>query len=157
MDVLKALMLQTDYHKNAWRQHSLWLPCIANADIIIFVLVSSSFFFPRLISAVAHWMSTVLPHMMWPLLMADLPIHQKTETVTAVLSQKPKPIFIYNWIQNSTISSTAANWIVTRLYTWTRYFTCMKMVEVRCRLQLSSSSIGLCSTRSLCYDSAIWN
>jgi len=24
------------------------------------------FFFPRLISAVADWMSTILPHMIWP-------------------------------------------------------------------------------------------
>jgi len=27
-----------------------------------FLLSSSSSFFPRLISAVAHWMSTILPH-----------------------------------------------------------------------------------------------
>jgi len=26
----------------------------------------SSSFFPRLISAAAHWMSTILRHMMWP-------------------------------------------------------------------------------------------
>jgi len=26
----------------------------------------SSFFFPRLISAVGNWMSTILPHMVWP-------------------------------------------------------------------------------------------
>jgi len=26
----------------------------------------SSFFFPHLISAVADWMSTILPHMVWP-------------------------------------------------------------------------------------------
>jgi len=25
-----------------------------------------SFLFPRLISAVGHWMSTILPHMVWP-------------------------------------------------------------------------------------------
>jgi len=25
-----------------------------------------SFFFPRLISAVGDWMSTILPHMVWP-------------------------------------------------------------------------------------------
>jgi len=25
-----------------------------------------SFFFPRLISAVADWMSAILPHMVWP-------------------------------------------------------------------------------------------
>ena len=26
----------------------------------------SSFFFPRLISAVADWMSAIFPHMVWP-------------------------------------------------------------------------------------------
>ena len=31
-----------------------------------FVLLSSSIFFPRLISAVKSWMSTILAHMMWP-------------------------------------------------------------------------------------------
>jgi len=28
--------------------------------------LSSSFFIPRLISAAADWMSTILPHMVWP-------------------------------------------------------------------------------------------
>jgi len=28
--------------------------------------LSSFFFFPRLISAVGDWMSTILPHMVWP-------------------------------------------------------------------------------------------
>ena len=48
--------------------HYLWLPCIANADIFLpygfylfFFLLSS--FFPHLISAVAHWISTILLHM----------------------------------------------------------------------------------------------
>jgi len=38
------------------------------ADYYIFILwfFSSVFFFHRLISAVAHWMSTILPHKMWP-------------------------------------------------------------------------------------------
>jgi len=31
-----------------------------------FYLLLVSSFFPRLISAVADWMSTILPHMMWP-------------------------------------------------------------------------------------------
>jgi len=31
---------------------------------ILWFLLSS--FFPHLISAVADWMSTILPHMMWP-------------------------------------------------------------------------------------------
>jgi len=47
----------------------LWPPCVADADIIFFVLwflLSSSIFFPRLFSAVADWMSTILPHMVWP-------------------------------------------------------------------------------------------
>jgi len=38
------------------------------ADHYIFALwfLSSFFFFPRLISAVEDWMSTILPHMVWP-------------------------------------------------------------------------------------------
>jgi len=41
------------------------------ADIIFlpcdfYLLLSSSFFFPCLISAVGDWMSTILPHMVWP-------------------------------------------------------------------------------------------
>jgi len=47
----------------------LWPPCVAEADIIfsccIFFFLSI-FFFRRLISAVADWMSTILPHMVWP-------------------------------------------------------------------------------------------
>ena len=31
-----------------------------------FVLLLLSSFFPRLISAVAEWMSAILPHMVWP-------------------------------------------------------------------------------------------
>ena len=39
------------------------------ADHYIFMVwfvLSSSFFFPRLISAAADWMSATLPHMVWP-------------------------------------------------------------------------------------------
>ena len=44
-----------------------WPPCVADADIIFlpcgfFCLL----FFPCLISAIADWMSAILPHMMWP-------------------------------------------------------------------------------------------
>jgi len=50
-------------------RHLLWPPCVADADIIFsscgFFYLSSSFF-PRLISAVAEWMSTILLHMVWP-------------------------------------------------------------------------------------------
>jgi len=37
-----------------------FVPC----GFSIFYLLSS--FFPRLISAVTDWISTILPHMMWP-------------------------------------------------------------------------------------------
>jgi len=43
----------------------LWPPCVADVDII-FLSCSLFFFFPCLISAVGDWMSTILPHMMWP-------------------------------------------------------------------------------------------
>jgi len=33
---------------------------------LLFILLSSFFFFPRLISAVTDWMSAILPHMLWP-------------------------------------------------------------------------------------------
>ena len=47
---------------------SLWLPCVADADIIFLPcgFFFLSIFFPRLISAVAEWMSTILVHMVWP-------------------------------------------------------------------------------------------
>jgi len=54
------------------RRTSLWPPCIAGCGhIYIFILwfLLSFFFlflFPCLISAVGHWMSTILPHMVWP-------------------------------------------------------------------------------------------
>jgi len=48
----------------------LWPPCVADADIIFsscgFFYRLSSSLFPRLISAVADWMSTNLAHMVWP-------------------------------------------------------------------------------------------
>ena len=37
-----------------------------SADHYIFALSFVLFFFPRLISAVADWMSAILPHMVWP-------------------------------------------------------------------------------------------
>jgi len=50
----------------------LWPPYVIRQAIIFlpfgFYLLSflSSSFFPRLISAAADWMSTILPHMVWP-------------------------------------------------------------------------------------------
>jgi len=48
---------------------NLWPPYAIGQAIYIFILsfvLSSSSFFPRLISAVAEWMSTILAHMVWP-------------------------------------------------------------------------------------------
>ena len=50
----------------------LWFLMVAlwnRADHYIFALwflLSSSLFFPRLISALGDWMSAILPHMVWP-------------------------------------------------------------------------------------------
>jgi len=47
----------------------LWSPYGIGQTIYIFMLwfiLSSFFFFPRLISAAADWMSAILPHMVWP-------------------------------------------------------------------------------------------
>jgi len=50
----------------------LWVAALIMAALrrrcghYIFALWFLSFFFPRLISSVADWMSTILQHMMWP-------------------------------------------------------------------------------------------
>jgi len=46
----------------------LWPPYVIVADIIFFPcdFYILFFFFPRLISAGGDWMSTILPHMVWP-------------------------------------------------------------------------------------------
>ena len=45
---------------------ALWNRADHYIFILSFVLVLSSFFFPRLISAAADWMSAILPYMVWP-------------------------------------------------------------------------------------------
>jgi len=47
-------------------KHLLWLPCIADVDIIFLSCFFLLFLIPRLISVVTDWMFTVLPHMVWP-------------------------------------------------------------------------------------------
>ena len=44
----------------------LWSPYGIGQTIIFSSCRLFVFFFPRLISAVADWMSTILPHMVWP-------------------------------------------------------------------------------------------
>jgi len=48
---------------------ALWNRASHYVFVLWFLISSFLFllsFFPRLISAVADWMSTILPHMMWP-------------------------------------------------------------------------------------------
>jgi len=44
----------------------LWPPYVIEQAIYIFILSFLLSFFPRLISAVGDWISTILPHMVWP-------------------------------------------------------------------------------------------
>jgi len=47
----------------------LWPPYVIGQPLYFHPVVSSFFlssFFPRLISAVGDWMSTILAHMVWP-------------------------------------------------------------------------------------------
>jgi len=50
--------------------HLLWPPYVIGGPLyycpVISFYLSSSFFIPRLISAAAGWMSTILWHMVWP-------------------------------------------------------------------------------------------
>jgi len=46
--------------------NNLWSPYVIGQTIYIFILFLSSYFFPRLISAVGDWMSAILPHLVWP-------------------------------------------------------------------------------------------
>jgi len=59
----------------------LWSPYGIGQTIYIFMLwfvLSFFFFFPRLISAAADWMSAILPHMVWPCLSANLRCRSET-------------------------------------------------------------------------------
>ena len=57
-----------DFQMLYWQASSFIMAALWNrAGHYIFAVVSFylSFFFPRLISAVTDWMSTILPHMVW--------------------------------------------------------------------------------------------
>ena len=68
-----TLLGQMDSVNNvvAYECDCLWSPYVIGQTIIFlpcgffFFFILSSFF-PRLISAVADWMSVILPHMVWP-------------------------------------------------------------------------------------------
>jgi len=73
MLVMAALWNRAGHYIFAlWFLLSFFMVALWNmADRYIFILwflllLLSSSFFPRLISAVADWMSAILPHMVWP-------------------------------------------------------------------------------------------
>jgi len=62
-------------HLNSWHRQTvgtdrrfrlLWPPYVTGQAIIFLQWFFLSSFFPRLISAVGDWMSTILSHMVWP-------------------------------------------------------------------------------------------
>ena len=55
-----------EYDTNSIFVVALWNRADHYIFILWFLLSSSYFLFPRLISAVADWMSAILPHMVWP-------------------------------------------------------------------------------------------
>ena len=65
-------VLNADY---LWSPYGIWQTIIFSSSGFFFFLLLSSFF-PRLISAVADWMSTILPHMVW--LSANLECRSET-------------------------------------------------------------------------------
>ena len=58
INIIVTLLLWSPY---VIGQNIIFLPC---GFYLSFFLLSS--FFPRLIPAVGDWMSTILPHMVWP-------------------------------------------------------------------------------------------
>ena len=66
LNLTKSLFLYRDYHKASFKTVVFMVALWNRADHYIFILwflLSSSFFFPRLISAAGDWMSAILPHM----------------------------------------------------------------------------------------------
>ena len=70
LDILKVLYIHTlDALTVVFKYFLLFMAALWNRAghyifILWFLLLSS--FFPCVFSAVADWMSTILPHMMWP-------------------------------------------------------------------------------------------
>jgi len=42
------------------------MKCSAARPALVYFAAVVFVFFPRMFSAIAKWMSTILPHMMWP-------------------------------------------------------------------------------------------
>ena len=59
-DEFSPPMSRTDYGRAAWQMRTIYFRPVFFSVFFLF-----SIFFPRLISAVADCMSTILPHMMW--------------------------------------------------------------------------------------------
>jgi len=61
--IYPCIAFSTDLYFSSLIMVSLW----NRADHYVFALsFVLSIYFPRLISAVADWMSAILPHMVWP-------------------------------------------------------------------------------------------
>jgi len=65
MGVCQTAALNRGRHLYSAGRPSCWA-LAALAHISSLLSSSSTYPFPRLISAVADWMSTILPHMVWP-------------------------------------------------------------------------------------------
>jgi len=67
-DICVTFVVIVSIMANAQRDAAiLWPPYVIGQAIYIFILwFLLSFVFPCLISAVGDWMSTILPHMVWP-------------------------------------------------------------------------------------------
>ena len=63
--LFEVLMMSNDFLQCLLIMVALWNRADHYIFVLLFVLLSSSFF-PRLISAAADWMSAILPHMVWP-------------------------------------------------------------------------------------------
>jgi len=67
--IMVALCNRADHYIfMLWFVLLLWSPYVIGRPYIFSSCYYLSFylFFPRLISAVGDWMSTILPHMVWP-------------------------------------------------------------------------------------------
>jgi len=69
-DLIATLMLSfTVKNYDTIRLHYIFMAALRSRHYIFalwFLSIFYLFFIPRLISAAADWMSTILPHMVWP-------------------------------------------------------------------------------------------
>jgi len=64
-DCLHRLGIAQDFQWQLVFMATLW-NWAGHYIFVLSFLLSSFMFFPHLVSAIEYWMSTILPHMMWP-------------------------------------------------------------------------------------------